>query len=158
MYWNTNTIWMVLEMEIHFDPLFGILVCFFPFFLLLLFVTITVTKSRLKEVAKTRRKLQEGTYNHLFSNPKYRMVFRIAGGVMSIFSVGLLVALSLLIYMLGKTVEPDNRVYWFGIIIPPMVCLITIGVGILLLIVYKEWKRTYGAPPIPPENENPDRK
>ena len=77
---------------------------------------------------------------------------------MSIFSVGLLVALSLLIYMLGKTVEPDNRVYWFGIIIPPMVCLITIGVGILLLIVYKEWKRTYGAPPIPPENENPDRK
>lgn len=134
-------IWMVLTMEIHSDSLVGLLLtCSFPLFLLaVIAVAILSARSRLKEASQMKRNLREGVYDQSLSNPRTKMTFRVKGGVGLFFSLVLLVAISLLIYSVGKAIGFDNQVYWFAIVIP-FICSIPTGIGILLLIKYKKRK------------------
>lgn len=128
-------------MKIYYDSLFGILViCSLPFLLLLLIVAaVLTTRSKLKDTTRMRRNLQEGVYDQFLNNPKSKLVFRIMGGVGLIYSLGILVVLSLLMYSVGKAVGFDNWAYWL-VIVMPFVCSFPLGLGIFWWILNKEKK------------------
>ena len=125
-------------MEINTVSLFlGILLaCSLPLLLAAMIIfPILASRLRLRETARLRQNLKQGTYDEFFANNKSRLILRIIGVCMLLFITSLFMGFLILVYGYGNAAGFGNWIYWVAIAIP-LLCSILVG-AFLLIFRYK---------------------